>query len=373
VPPTAPWRAAPGPLGASSCRWSSCFRSGSPMAISTAIFLRALSAVVLVAAFAAGGEWIARNEQPPLKGGAVSFALGGAGVPRCCCPAHGFDSGWTTILLGLPRHRAGAGDAQRSYPVLGWLSRRRGGRGAWPGGLRSDHRRRRLLAKTPVFNWLSARLRRAGTRLRLCRLATGAHHQWAAAAGHGGVAALFALLTLAMLVRHAMNGGVIDSGCHDARRTGDLHADRHSAPAPCWSRIDMRSPSSVLRYGSIAIGVVSVLSIVIQHFLVLNPLFTNESTGGIPCCSTCCSSPISCRRSRPAGWRSTPGASGRNGMRRCWRGRGLARLRLCHAVGQAPVQGRVHRPVEPGSARLRPTPIRHFGWSWALAAGRRRG
>ena len=46
--------------------------------------------------------------------------------------------------------------------------------------------------------------------------------------------------------------------------------------------LDMRSPSSVLRYGSMAAGVVSVLFIIGQHFAVLNPLFTDESTGRIP-------------------------------------------------------------------------------------------
>ena len=46
--------------------------------------------------------------------------------------------------------------------------------------------------------------------------------------------------------------------------------------------LDTRSPSSVLRIGSIAAGVASVIFIVSQHFLVLNPLFTDEPTGRIP-------------------------------------------------------------------------------------------
>ncbi|PDQ18117.1 membrane-like protein, partial [Mesorhizobium sanjuanii] len=41
----------------------------------------AAAAALLAAGFAAGGEWIARGEEPPLRGGAaVSFALGGAAV-----------------------------------------------------------------------------------------------------------------------------------------------------------------------------------------------------------------------------------------------------------------------------------------------------
>src|SRR5690606_33932258 len=46
--------------------------------------------------------------------------------------------------------------------------------------------------------------------------------------------------------------------------------------------LDMRSPSSVLRIGSLAAGVFSAALIVAQHLVLLNPLFTDESTGGIP-------------------------------------------------------------------------------------------
>lgn len=38
----------------------------------------------------------------------------------------------------------------------------------------------------------------------------------------------------------------------------------------------------MLRYGSLIVGVVSALAIVGQHFVILNPLFTDESTGRIP-------------------------------------------------------------------------------------------
>ena len=95
------------------------------------------------------------------------------------------------------------------------------------------------------------------------------------------VAALFSLLTLAMLVRHAMNGGVITSDVPTLAEQA-IYTLIALGGGAMLVALDMRSPSPVLRYGSLGIGVVSVLSIVGQHFLVLNPLFTNESTGGIP-------------------------------------------------------------------------------------------
>jgi uncharacterized membrane protein len=45
--------------------------------------------------------------------------------------------------------------------------------------------------------------------------------------------------------------------------------------------LDLRSPSPVLRIGSIAAGIVSMAMVVIQHFLLLNPIFTDESTGQV--------------------------------------------------------------------------------------------
>ncbi len=147
-------------------------------------------------------------------------------------------------------------------------------------------------------------------------------------------AALFALLTLAMLVRHAMNGGVIDTSAPTLAEQAIYTLIAIGAGAILVA-LDMRSPSSVLRIGSLAAGVVSVVLIVAQHFLLLNPLFTDESTGRIPS-STCCSSPICCRRSPPERWRSMRAASGRNGIRRCsgcWRRCSSSSTRRCRSGG----------------------------------------
>lgn len=94
-------------------------------------------------------------------------------------------------------------------------------------------------------------------------------------------AALFALLTLAMLVRHAMNGGVINADAPTLAEQAIYTLIAIGAGAILVA-LDMRSPSSVLRIGSLAAGVVSVCFVVAQHFVLLDPLFTDESTGKIP-------------------------------------------------------------------------------------------
>jgi uncharacterized membrane protein len=94
-------------------------------------------------------------------------------------------------------------------------------------------------------------------------------------------AALFALLTAAMLVRHAMHGGVIDAS-EPTLAEQSIYTLLALGAGAILIALDMRSPSPVLRYGSIAAGVVSAILIVANHFFILNPLFTDESTGRIP-------------------------------------------------------------------------------------------
>ncbi|MER8481934.1 DUF2339 domain-containing protein [Mesorhizobium sp. M1322] len=239
-------------------------------------------AALLVVVFATGGEWIARGEQPPLRGGAaVSFALGGAAVAALLMLYMAFGSGWTTILLGAAAIVPALVTRWRAYPVLGWISV--GAVIAVLGRIAFDPTivGAEFLSTTPVFNWLLPgygvpALAFGFAAWQLARTTNG-RPRLAMEAG----AALFALLTVAILVRHAMHDGVIDTGAATLAEQAIYTLIALGAGAILVA-IDMRSPSSVLRYGSLAAGVVSVAFIVVQHFLALNPLFTDESTGRIP-------------------------------------------------------------------------------------------
>ncbi|TIU52562.1 MAG: DUF2339 domain-containing protein [Mesorhizobium sp.] len=245
-------------------------------------FAYAAVAALLVVILAAGGEWIARAEEPPFKGGAaVSFALGGAAVAGLLMPHMAFDSGWTTTLLGAAAIVPALATRWRSYPVLGWISVAAVitvlGRVAFDPTIVGAG----FLSTTPVFNWLLPgygvpALAFGFAAWQLAHTTNGRPRLAMEAA-----AALFALLTLAMLVRHAMHGGVINGDAPTLAEQAIYTLIAIGAGAILIA-IDRRSPSSVLRYGSMAVGVVSVAFVVIQHFLVLNPLFTDESTGRIP-------------------------------------------------------------------------------------------
>lgn len=245
-------------------------------------FVYAAAAALLVVVFAAGGEWIARAEEPPLMGGiAVSFALGGAAIAGLLLLHMAFDSAWTTILLGAAAVVPALATRWRSYPALGWISV--GAVIAVLGRVAFDPTivGAEFLSTTPVFNWLLPgygipAMAFGFAAWQLARTTNGRPRLAMEAA-----AALFALLTLAMLVRHAMHGGVIDTGAMTLAEQAIYTLIAIGAGAILVA-IDMRSPSSVLRYGSMAAGVASVAFIVVRHFVVLNPLLSDESTGRIP-------------------------------------------------------------------------------------------
>ncbi|TPI19534.1 DUF2339 domain-containing protein [Mesorhizobium sp. B4-1-1] len=263
-----------------------------PLTVLTALWLTfgdidrdlgyALPALLLVLAFAAGGEWIARAEEPPLAGGpAVSFALGGAGVAGLLMLHMAFGSGWTTMLLGAAALVPALATRWRSYPVLGWVAA--GAAVAVLARVAFDPTivGAAFLSRTPVFNWLLPgygvpALAFGFAAWQLARTTSGRPRQAMEAAS-----ALFALLTIAMLVRHAMHGGVIDTGTVTLAEQAIYTLIALGAGAMLVA-IDMRSPSSVLRYGSMAAGVISAGLIAVQHFVVLNPLLTDESTGTVP-------------------------------------------------------------------------------------------
>jgi len=137
------------------------------------------------------------------------------------------------------------------------------------------------LGTTPVFNALligyggpallliaSAWLVRKSTELRLRSVME-------------ALASLFCLLTVAMLVRHAMNGGVLDSSTPTLAEQA-IYTLLAIGASTTLMALDLRQPSIVFRTGSMAVGYLSMLSVLAAHYGGLNPYFTGESTGSIP-------------------------------------------------------------------------------------------
>jgi uncharacterized membrane protein len=245
-------------------------------------FRYAFAALVLAAVLAAGGEGVARAEQPALTGGpAVSFLLAGAGAALIAAIHMAFGPAPTTILVGAAAVLPALATRWRTYPALGWLSVAAVVVVLVRAAIDPTIVGASALGPTPVLNALLPgygipALAFAFSAWQLGRTTGGRPRQ-----AMEGSAIFFVLLTVAMLVRHAMHGGILDTS-EATLAEQSIYSLLALAAGGILISLDLRAPSSVLRYGSLLIGVLSVAMIVLQHFLLLNPLFTNESTGAIP-------------------------------------------------------------------------------------------
>lgn len=237
----------------------------------------ALAAVLAVAA-----ELVARAEAPEAAGGwAVSFLVAGAAASLSVALLAGFGPVLTTVLTGLAAALPAAATRLRTWPVLGWASAGLAAVTLVRIGIDPTIAGAHALSPTPVLNALTPGY--------FLPAAAFAYAAWQLACTTGGrprlameaFAALFALVGAAMLVRHAMNGGVIDAG-EPSLAEQAIYSLIMIGGGAILLALDRRSPSPVFRWGSIGLGVLSVLSIASSHLVALNPLFTNDSTGTIP-------------------------------------------------------------------------------------------
>lgn len=173
------------------------------------------------------------------------------------------------------------GQRVKDWPILPWAMVASAifvaGRIAWEPTIVGPE----SLSTTPVFNQLlagygipalllivSAWLMRNATDLRLRSVLE-------------ALASLFTLLTIAILVRHAMNNGVLTSDTPTLAEQSIYTLLAIGASATLMA-LDLRRPSIVFRTGSMAIGYISMASVLFAHLSGMNPYFTFENTGSIP-------------------------------------------------------------------------------------------
>ncbi|MGC4406617.1 DUF2339 domain-containing protein [Rhizobium rosettiformans] len=96
-----------------------------------------------------------------------------------------------------------------------------------------------------------------------------------------GLASLLGLLAVAILVRHAMNGGVLNASAPTLGEQS-IYTLLVVGLSGILMTLDVKSPSPVFRYGSMVAGGIAILQTVSLHLGVLNPYFSGESTGNWP-------------------------------------------------------------------------------------------
>ncbi|QRM54830.1 DUF2339 domain-containing protein [Sinorhizobium sp. BG8] len=241
------------------------------------LFALAFGAVLLAGAEMLGRGWDESDTRYlPL------WALVSGGFAFLCLGVHALTDGLaTTLLVSALGMAAVVVTRLRRWPVLPWIMVAAAvvvaGRIAWEPTIVGAA----ALSKTPVFNQLLAGY---GVPALLLVLAAYMLRAWPGERVRNllqALASLFALLTAAILVRHAMNGGVLDSAFPTLGEQSVYTLLAAGASAVLMT-LDIRSPSPTFRFGSMVIGAVSMLSILLAHFIGLNPYFTGEPTGSIP-------------------------------------------------------------------------------------------
>ncbi len=219
-----------------------------------------------------GGQWSQANVFLFVTGSNLGLILA----------LHAFtNSLFTTILV------AGVGFAFllasrfRPWPVLPWMLALGGivvlARIAWQPGLVSDLD----LAATPFFNQLLP-----GYGIPAVLLGLGAYMVRHSASARvlnflQALASLMALMTVAVLVRHALNGGSLAGGAPSLGEQSIYTLLTVGASAVLMT-LDMKSPSPVFRWGSMLVGGISLLSSLFAHLVGLNPYISGELTGAYP-------------------------------------------------------------------------------------------
>ncbi|MBP1860685.1 DUF2339 domain-containing protein [Rhizobium herbae] len=187
----------------------------------------------------------------------------------------------TTILIAFLGAAYVAATRLRSWPALPWMMVGAAiavlARIAWEPTIVGPQN----LGTTPVFNALLAGY---GIPALLLVFSAFELRNWPGLRVRNllqALASLFVLLTVAILVRHAMNGGVLDSSTPTLGEQS-IYTLLAIGASGIMMTLDRKSPSPVFRYGSMVIGVLSMLSILSAHLIGLNPYFSGELLGSVP-------------------------------------------------------------------------------------------
>jgi len=187
----------------------------------------------------------------------------------------------TTLAIALLGTSYTFATQLRAWPILPWVTAAAAivvlGRIAWEPSIVGSAK----LGTTPVFNALLPGYGIPAVLLVACAYSLRNARDRRVVNLLQALASLFVLLTLAILVRHAMNGGALDSSVPSLGEQA-IYTLLAIGASGIFMTLDGRSPSPVFRYGGMALGLLSMLSVLAAHLVGLNPYFSGELLGRIP-------------------------------------------------------------------------------------------
>ncbi|OCP16576.1 MULTISPECIES: DUF2339 domain-containing protein [unclassified Ensifer] len=263
-----------------------------PVALTTMSFLmtgnyafdlpHGLFALVVGGGLLALADWLYRRDGETQGLDIAASLLVGGSFALFVIALHAWTDGLvTTLAIALLGAAYAAATRVRAWPILPWMTGAAAivvlGRVGWEPTIVGAE----SLGATPVFNAL---LPGYGIPALLLVAAAYLVRSWPDVRVRNllqALASLFVLLTLAILVRHAMNGGVLDSAVPTLGEQS-IYTLLAIGASGVFMTLDMKSPSPVFRYGGMGLGVLSMLSVLSAHLFGLNPYFSGELLGAIP-------------------------------------------------------------------------------------------
>jgi uncharacterized membrane protein len=252
-------------------------------------WIHGLYGLALGLALLCGVEWLFRQRDesgtPQDEAGRIDWPanLLVAGSLACFTLAlHALTNGIvTTTLMSVLGFLYLLGMRMRTWPALPWMMAAATlvvfGRIAWEPTIIGVN----SLGTTPFFNALlpgygiptllavaAAYLLRSSSDLRVRNVMQ-------------ALASLSVLMTVAILVRHAMNGSVLDSRVPTLGEQS-IYTLLTIGFSGVLMTLDLKSPSPVFRLGSMIAGVIATANVLSLHLFALNPFFSGENTGGWP-------------------------------------------------------------------------------------------
>ncbi|TDK37157.1 DUF2339 domain-containing protein [Rhizobium deserti] len=280
-----------------SMLWS-VLMSAVPVTLATISFLNfgklsgdwthGLYGLALGMALLGGAEWLFRKgseNDPPQEQAGMDWPanlLVAGSLAGFTLALHALTNGMvTTILMSVLGFLYLLGMRLRAWPALPWMMAAATlvvfGRIAWEPTIIGVN----SLGRTPFFNALlpgygiptvlavvAAYLLRTSTDLRVRNIMQ-------------ALACLSVLMTVAILIRHAMNGGVLDSRVPTLGEQS-IYTLLTIGFSGVLMTLDLKSPSPVFRWGSMIAGIIATVNVLSLHLFALNPFFSGEDTGSWP-------------------------------------------------------------------------------------------
>ena len=265
--------------------------SAVPVAIATISFLNfglltrdwthGAYGLLLGTALLAAAQWRFRNDDIEVMDRPANLLVLGS-FAAFAFSLHALTNGiTTTILLAVLGFCYIAATRWRPWPALPWAMGAAllliFGRIAWEPTLVGPGQ----LGTTPFFNAL---LPGYGIPAALSVLAAYEMRSWRDSRARNflqALASLLVMMALAVLVRHAMNGGVLDDRVPTLGEQS-IYTLLTIGLSATLMTLDLKTPSPVFRYGSMIAGVLATLNVLSLHVFALNPYLSGEGTGRWP-------------------------------------------------------------------------------------------